>query len=262
MKIRLMSDLHLEFGRMVWPEMADDKDQILVLAGDTDLGSKVHLALEAWAPKVRAIIVIMGNHEYYGSNFPLLIPRLRNKIKHLDNVYLLDKESVVIDDVAFIGTTLWTNMNNNDTLTMYYAEQMMTDYSKIRTGPPEEPWRRKLRATDTTAMHIQQKIFVFEEIIARKKEGLKTVVVTHHVPSYLAISDYWKKKTGAHNLNGAYVSELFEDIADTKPDLWFYGHTHDSMDIMIADTRAVCNPRGYDAVEPNINFDPRLVIEL
>jgi len=31
--------------------------------------------------------------------------------------------------------------------------------------------------------------------------------------------------------------------------LWIHGHTHESFDYMVGDTRIVCNPRGYIGYE-------------
>jgi len=63
-------------------------------------------------------------------------------------------------------------------------------------------------------------------------------------------------------LNGAYASELFEDIMDTQPDLWCHGHIHSSSDYMIGNTRVVCNSRGYFKIEMNKDFNPTLTIEV
>ena len=263
MKIRLMSDLHLEFRRMSWPSLGDsDKDTVLVVAGDVDNAKHLPAFLEAWAPEVKDLIFVFGNHDFYGSSWLRAIEKTKKATEHLDNVHILDQETVVIDGVAFIGASLWTDMDNNDSLTMYYAQLSMADYRLIRTGPPNEPYQRRLRGIDTVSLHMRHKEFIFKEIPIQKAAGNKVVVVTHHLPSYLCMSEKWKKYSGASSLNGAFASELFEDIANSEPDYWFFGHTHDSMDVMVHNTRAICNPRGYLPEEPNIDFDPYFEIDI
>jgi hypothetical protein len=39
-----------------------------------------------------------------------------------------------------------------------------------------------------------------------------------------------------------------------------HGHTHDSADYRVGETRVVCNPRGYGLENPS--YDPALVIEV
>ena len=43
--------------------------------------------------------------------------------------------------------------------------------------------------------------------------------------------------------------------------LWLYGHTHDSGDFMIGDTRVVGNPRGYGH-ENAVGFNEALFLEV
>ena len=176
----------------------------------------------------------------------------------LENFDLLEKEAVVIDDVAFIGATLWTDMDKNDPLTMYYAKAKMRDYKHIRTGPVAIPWRQKLAPLDTMTDHRMAKEYIFPVIEFHKKEGRKVVVITPHLQSFMSITDELK----GDNLNGAYASELGNEICDAKPDLWCHGHTHHSFDYMIGNTRIVCNPRGYVPDEPNKGFIDDLIIEI
>ena len=59
--------------------------------------------------KITKVIVSIGNHEFYinkRKNIFGLNKKLLKKISSLDNVYLLDNDSVVIDNINFIGLTL------------------------------------------------------------------------------------------------------------------------------------------------------------
>ena len=222
MKLRIMSDLHLEFMRadrlsedFVIPALPDDKDTVLILAGDIHLGKKLHYVFEEFADRFRAIVFVYGNHEFYKGNMPSIPGKVAEKTAHLNNVHILDMDTVEIDGVHFVGSTLWTNMNNLDQMLMWDARMTMNDYKHIRTGPKLEPWKRKLRPVDTTALHIQHRDFMFKTITELKEAGETVVAVSHHLPSYQCIHGNYR----GSNLNGAYASELWEWVDDAKPDL-------------------------------------------
>lgn len=272
MKLRVMSDLHLEFHDGKWmqefdiPAMDDDKNTVLVLPGDVHSYKHLAAVYERFAPRFKAIVGVFGNHEYWKGSIVNAVSKVQAQIEHLDNVFLLDRSIVEIDDVTFVGATLWANFDNLNQLAMYDASLKMNDYKKIRTGSVAAPYVRKLKPVETAQIHLQDKDFIFKSVSDLKAQGRKVVVVTHHLPSYLCIAEkYQQKYTGRPYRNGAYASELFEDVADSKPDLWIHGHTHESNDVMVADTRVVCNPRGYVNEAPsdlNSNFDPLFMVDV
>jgi hypothetical protein len=62
-------------------------------------------------------------------------------------------------------------------------------------------------------------------------------------------------------LNPFFVCDVENIIYERTPKLWIHGHTHDSVDLKLGDTRIVCNPIGYPH-ERNPAFDPMKVIEV
>lgn len=62
------------------------------------------------------VIYIAGNHEFYHGNWKASIQYLRDECSKFDNVYFLEQDLKVIDDVTFIGATLWTDCNKGDHL--------------------------------------------------------------------------------------------------------------------------------------------------
>lgn len=255
MLIRAVSDLHLEFsyGNMRLNELPTDKDTVLVLAGDIGLASKPHTYLDFFEQKAnrfRDVIYVMGNHEHYKGSFSTSYGRAKDILHEFVNVHVMEKESIVIDDTVFICATMWTDMNNCNSLTMNLAAGCMNDYNQVRHGTTAEPWKVKLKPKDTVADHVNATHYIFKEI--EKHKDKKVVVVSHHLPSYQSIPKQFK----GDDLNGAYASELFEEIYKASPDIWIHGHTHASMDYMLHNTRIVCNPRGYDTLGGNdLNFD-------
>jgi hypothetical protein len=51
-------------------------------------------------------------------------------------------------------------------------------------------------------------------------------------------------------MNGGYSSDLSQFILDNPQiKLWTHGHTHETFDYVIGETRIFCNPRGYIGYE-------------
>jgi Icc-related predicted phosphoesterase len=102
-------------------------------------------------------------------------------------------------------------------------------------------------------MHQASRLFIDS---ALKVDPIKTVVVTHHLPHARSIPSRFHDDL----LNAAYASDLSDVIESGRPALWVHGHTHDSCDYQVGDTRIVCNPRGYD--DENMRFDPALTVQV
>ena len=275
MKIRILSDLHLEFGLLDLPVVGNESEQVLVLAGDVGLAAKTWTYipfLGEMAQRFQDVIYIMGNHEFYDTSIRRAMDKVKENIMYdigEPNIHVINNDTVKIGDVSFVCSTLWASYDNGDAMSMYNAKLWMSDHKKIRIGPPHDPYLRKFEPQDAFQLHIEAKQFLFPAIKAEKEAGQKVVAVTHHLPSTLSIADEFK--TGPHAiLNGAYASNLEEDIFESKPDLMIHGHTHHSFDYELEDelynpghkTRIVCNPRGYVGHELNRDFDPTLIIEV
>lgn len=275
MKIRILSDLHLEFGFLDLPVMEDEDSQVLILAGDVGLASKSWSYIpfiEEVSKRFQDVIYIMGNHEFYDTSILRGMDKIKDRIQfetNAQNVHVVNNKTIRIGGVSFICSTLWASFNNMDALCMYHAELWMTDHKKIRTGSKANPYASKFKARHAAELYQQSVNFIFPNVRAEKEAGQKVVVVTHHAPSTLSIAEEYK--TGTYSvLNGAYASSLEEDIFDSKPDLMIHGHTHVSFDYIMEDqispdggeTRIICNPRGYKGMEENPNFNPELVVDI
>jgi len=265
MKIALASDLHLEFQDITLKNT--ENADVLILSGDILVAEDLHNHSEE---KVKIavmidslsrrqdtalrfrdfmkrcsfqfphVVVIAGNHEFYHGNWKASIQYLRDEYSKFPNIYFLEQELKVIDDVTFIGATLWTDCNKGDPLTLHALGDMMNDFRIIRN---DELGFTKLRPAHTAQRH-KQTISYFKSVLTDRKDN-KVVVVGHHAPSTLSIHDRYKHPV--HSLmNGGYHSDLSDFILDhPQIKLWTHGHMHDPSDYMIGDTRVVCNPRGY-----------------
>jgi len=237
MQINFISDLHLEFGPLeIEPEAGD----VLVLAGDIDIKGRVDW-INTIASKFNHVIYVLGNHEFYNGAMDSIYRKTREGL--VDNVHLLENESITIDDVTFHGATLWSDFLNGNPMSYLRCDQAINDYRLIRAGDGKHRFKPQI----AHSLHNISKVFLQENV----KEG--DVVVTHMAPSLLSIHEKYKNDM---NINGSYASDLSELILDTKPELWFHGHVHTSFDYTVGNTRILCNPRGYVGEELNSEFEP------
>lgn len=264
MKITLVSDLHLEFEDCFFKN--EQGADVLILGGDIMVASKVNKLNSEYGQRFRDflsrcsfqfphVVYVAGNHEFYNDgDWVKGLVELRTVCAQFPNVYFLERDMKVIDDVVFVGGTLWTDMNKGDPLTLHAVRDMMNDYRAIRN---DEKGYVKLKPMDTVERHRQTLDYI--KFIVDNNKDKKCVVVGHHSPSFQSMHHNYANE---HLMNGAYHSELSEFILD-RPQiaLWTHGHTHHCMDYMIGDTRVVCNPRGYDGYE-DTSWNPNLILEI
>jgi len=297
MRIAICSDLHLEFGDINLQNT--DNADVLILGGDIcvadDIGkpdpnnfmegaksNRITDFFKRCSFQFPHVIYIMGNHEHYHGDFATSGNILKSMLESnmLSNVYLLDKETKKIDDVTFVGGTLWTDMNKNDDMTMFHVSRRMNDFQCVKNGarmvtrtvpiydlnPDYTPdgknggkylqneagfhikiGEKKKQEPSTfspeDAVVDHKKMLGYIQTVIEGKFDEKFVVVGHHAPSKLSTHPRYKHDT---LMNGAYSSSLDEFIIDhPQIKLWTHGHTHEDFDYMLGSTRVVCNPRGY-----------------
>jgi len=199
------------------------------------------------------VIFIAGNHEFYHSKWPVGLQYLRDECAKFPNVYFMENDCKTIDDVTFIGSTLWTDMNKGDPLTLHAMSDMMNDFRIIRNS---DLGFTTLRPSHVAMAH--RKSLGYIRTVVEGKHDQKFVVVGHHSPSFQSVHPTYAHET---IMNGGYHSDLSEFIMDhPQIKLWTHGHTHEDFDYVIGETRIVCNPRGYINYEERANtWVPKLV---
>jgi Icc-related predicted phosphoesterase len=263
MLFRPFSDLHVEFWlphkvadilKLVVPPLPTDQKTVAVIAGDLGLAHRQETWLKAlgvFSRRFLSVVYVEGNHFFYHNDSFGRIHELKSKLSLPKNVHFLENESVEINEVVFIGATLWTDFNGKDISAMQLAKRNINDYVSIKktTGG-------RLLPEDTVELFYESKKFIFDAI--GKASDKKTVVVTHHGVSPLSVPERYR----GDNLNYAFMSDLSDEVTDHGPDIWVHGHTHDSFDYMLGETRVLVNPYGYKDVALNPLYDKNLIIEL
>jgi predicted phosphodiesterase len=273
-RLWVLSDLHVELTRGWDLPTGDERPRfdVLVIAGDLiPLAERGVRWLCERVPD-RPVIYVLGNHEFYGTDVDRTVEKARAAAAGT-NIHLLQHDSIRIGEVTFAGATTWTDFDlfGDPHRAMVIAAEWMNDFRKIRINRYVE----RFRPSHALARHLQARAFL--ELEMRKPRPGKLVVISHHAPhpgAALALSDPSRPDD---LLAAAYRSDLTalmrpwanDGHGALKPaDLWIYGHTHESEDIVIGATRMVSNAKGYGPWPPqqrvwdNRSFDPNLIIEI
>lgn len=236
MKLNVMSDLHLEFGGMDHTPIGD----VLVLAGDIHVGTRAYGWIEQACKQYNAVIMVFGNHEFYNHHYNLVIEEWKAIEQNILNFFVLHNEVVVLGDIKFVGTTLWTHGN----------QYGLNDFNCIMFG-----------GGMFTPKHAQQlhheAVLFLEDELAKPFNG-KVVVVTHHAP----IPECVVPKYANDSINCMFHANLNTLIEDNDIDFWFHGHMHDSIYVDYHGTQIICNPRGYYGHGANHGFDQNFIVEV
>ena len=257
MKVHLVSDLHLEFADISLPG-----GDVLLVAGDVCEAKNLRQERyqDFWfnnAHKYREILYVLGNHEHYGMQVQKTWHMIAEYMP--GNVKLLEDETHTVDDVLFIGSTLWTNMNNRDPLTMWHCGQMMSDYKYIRMYNKIVNAYHRLTPEFTAELHDRSREYI--KIVCEQNPDKKIVVLTHMAPSFQSVAPHYQNDK---LMNGAFYTPMDEFIINhPQIKVWCHGHMHNRSDYTIGSTRVLCNPRGYFGYEAIVEqFDPTFGFEI
>ena len=270
MRLHVLSDLHLEGSSFEPPAVDAD---VVVLAGDLHPGVRgVEWAAERWPD--RPVVLVPGNHEFYGHAHPRLLRVLRERATQLGEetgatIHVLCDAAAEIDGVRFLGATLWTDFELLGTPRESAAEarQRMTDFRSVLVEP--QPFRNDRRPpaprpclpSDMIEWHRGSLRWIAARLAESEDDDempprARTVIVSHHAPSARSLNPNYEDAGAA-----AYASRLDDLVAASGAALWVHGHTHHCVDYVLGGTRVVSNQRGYPG-ESVPGFDAGLAIEL
>lgn len=252
MRLRVLSDLHLEHG---------DEERVLPVAADAViLAGDIHNGVQglAWAAKRFdgiPIIYVPGNHEFYGTCMPSLRMKLAAEAERL-GIHLLDNQSLTLGGVQFHGTTLWTDFalyagqrSYDPALIEEKVRRLMPDFSVI-----EQTEGQVFSMAESRRLHAEALAWLDDEL-AHPFDGPR-VVISHHAPLAECIPPRYQ----GDDLSPAFASHLPHLMG--RMDCWIHGHVHEPVDRVVAGTRVIANPGGYPNEFTTPLFEPNLVIEV
>ena len=242
MKIRLLSDLHHEFRPDTFKHQQFIKhsgEDVTVLAGDIAVGANNVAQILDWFLLAghRKIVYVPGNHEFYGSYYTEVMQDLQAVCRARDVVLLQPGTKFVKNGVVFFGGTLWTNFGE-DAVAQMISGKMISDFRVIK----------QFKTQMCKALYYNDEAWI--KRVYDQYPNHKKVIVTHFLP---ALECVHPKYLGS-DINRYFANDLGSWIESLDNTTWLFGHTHDTMDITLGNTRLVCNPMGY----PNEwnHFDP------
>lgn len=252
MKIRLLSDLHMEGYPFEYKYQGED---LVVLAGDIHTKGR-HADILSQIPLSIRVLFVAGNHEYYKQEFHQTQDQFLELELIFPNFRWLNNASFKINDVAFFGGTMFTDFTldgkANQPIAKIMASEGINDFyvmSIMDYGCEPRRWN-----VNDHESEYENFVREFNTWVGSLDPNQKRCVITHFSPLPAAINPRFKGSP----LNPYFTQDMTSCMG--YDGLWLYGHTHDSVDAMVGNTRVVSNPKGYG--KENFNFDPDLIIEL
>lgn len=260
MKFTLISDVHVDMHVWDW-RLLQHCDPLIPMVVSGDISNDV-FETSAWIRGLRerfeTVIWVVGNHDVYNLGYHqtrLFDPEFSAKWpypKHVSEIYdhyerwcaahdvhLLNRSSLVVDHVQFVGATGWHNFDGGTHLS--FDDQVIA-------------WRKRINdsrhinwGSHTVGDHkpvLQAALADADYIRAAVQENsLPKVVITHHVPhrNFVKVTSdpIWNL------LNGAFLNSELETCVDPSVKVWCFGHTHFRFDSVVNHVRYVNNARGY-----------------
>lgn len=250
MEIQVVSDLHLDFVKSPiknWRKIVEPVAPYLCILGDTIELSNITVFkhfLEKLAPHWKHIILINGNHEFYGyksrHNKEKLLKKQARVLKEFDNITLLENSYIDLTEeektVRVAGSVLWSYVPKH---AVEDVEWYMNDYRSIYTG------KRTIDTKITNSWHEEAVRFLTKTI---EESPHPVAILTHHAPLMYGTSDpkYIESKDRDRRLTQHGFATNLEGLMKDKVIFWAFGHTHWCCDFFYRGTRIYSNARGYD----------------
>lgn len=256
-----------------YPLALKDNTDFTVVAGDVAGDPKE--AIDWIRQNVQRGLVVSGNHLVYngsGKTVPELKQQLAEAfpadgpITYLDQ--MMGTMHKVIDNILFIGTTLYTDYDLRPTKTQeekeFYRHFAMQRAMHLREGMRDFKYgyineggkRRQINPMDYRRWFIESQKEMTRLLAAYPDK--EAVVVTHHCPHPKCCSESQFRDT---QLDASYASDM-TDFIMKHPNirLWITGHVHERKSIRVGNCLIVMNPRGYECFGETLNYSPNVFV--
>ena len=251
--LQIASDLHLEHRGAIadYRSIVEPRARVLALVGDIGspfdpkLADFISYASANWSQ----VLYVPGNHEYYSSNHRMTMSEIERLLLAIcsrhSNVRLLLNETFELDNVMFIGSTLWSFVPPEK---WEFVQARLNDYNLIYTEAGLLTPQLSNELFQTAVQFIQS------SVNDARRRGKKAVVLTHHVPSTHETSP--PQYVFSHH---GFATSLPANHDPGAIRLWCAGHTHHNFHHKKEGYELISNQLGYGS---NASYNKALVIEL
>ena len=257
---QVISDLHLEKYR-IWPTDVFQNiipiANVLILAGDigTPNISSFHMEqymhfLQWCSERWKEIILIAGNHEYYGcgKRRNITTDNLSELSQKITNVHFLDRSTYENNGIMYVGTTLWTKIKIGHFKQMNDSVHTFKNTQKERNLHIKE--REFIEMTidqnswSKNHTYILKKFKMNKYIINIIKDYFEPqiIIVTHHAPAMEMIPEDISLYA---DIPTAYASKILKSLnSSTRNRIkeWCCGHIHKCYNNILYGVQITSNP--------------------
>lgn len=265
-KFLVWADLHDEFWNALpeIPRSVGDIDALLI-AGDISTGGRhVDLALLLWDQLRRPVVMVRGNHEFYGARMDEVIAAEGYRVAELNalgaDIRVLDGDVTEVAGTRIIGATLWTDLRlfpGETAATRAAVQSTLNDFGRIQVAAG-----RRFDPDAWLELHARDRDAIFRHLTT-PFDG-PTVVMSHYMPIAEMIDPARNARSRGERLaNAGFASDLSHMIREHDIACWISGHSHDNMRACLEGAYGpiefLGNSRGYP--QEGTTFDPGLVLQ-
>jgi predicted phosphohydrolase len=237
-----MSDIHLEYRRALVDIPVISKN--LVLAGDIGDPFKDNYRefLVKCSDDYEDTFIIPGNHEYWGSDMDRTDDQIDLVVNRFNNVHLLKNAVVEADNITFIGCTLWSKILKEPVNRRGDEHNIMID-------------GRNVTWNDLNRLHSDDVQWLTTAL--QKYNSKRTVVVTHHIPTYKLLHPYYDVPKYKNDHDRFYTD--LEHLIKPPIKVWIAGHSHCVMGIELNGVSLQINSVGYPTENEHLSDKARSI---
>lgn len=264
-----MSDLHLEVGQQYSSFTFETTAPNLILGGD--IGRLVDYEgyftfLKDQTNRYTRVFLVLGNHEFYGLDFPTGLAearRLEQEAALEGRLVLLQQKSFYLTDgpksIAVLGCPLWSFISDESSRVV---ASVINDFKKINGWSVEKH----------NACHAHDHDWLRQEVttIQARDPEIEIIIVTHHAP---VIDQTASPRHKDSSIQSAFSTDICNTGQLWRPvKYWMFGHTHWTTQFRVNGIQLVSNQRGYvfpgntclvvEKQLPKHTFDPGRTIQI
>ena len=238
----LISDLHVDTWNEDFSWEGKATSPYAVVAGDISrVRSELRPILQEISRHYLMTMFVDGNdeHRWTLDNLGDSYKTLKQDIGDIENFIWLQDDSLVIDNVAFVGTNGWTSFDFAEDKSYLENQRWMQETYKISMFAGQQ--------IEAMAMSDAGFLCRTVEKLQRHPDVKKIVVVSHFVPNVELVNhdiQLVKQSSRLNTTGNSFLLRCLEEDHEKKVNTWCFGHYHSDVDTILNGVRFVNNCRG------------------